>query len=261
MTEQALPNKFEQQRREKLEKIRRLGIDPYGQRFDGTQPTEAVKSAYVDDREGQRARCAGRIVLLRDIGKLIFITLRDSSGTIQLGLSKKLLDAQWEFIKLLELGDVLAAEGQLGKTKTGEITVWVDSITLLCKSLEQPPEKFHGLSDIDMRYRMRYVDLWANPEVMARFVRRSAMTTSVRRFLADKGFLEVETPMMQTIAGGAAARPFITHHNTLNIDLFLRIAPELFLKRLLVGGMEKVLRSTVTSAMKASAPATIRNLR
>lgn len=240
MTEQTPRNKFEQYRREKLERIRQLGRDPYGERIDGIQFAESVKAGYTDDREGQTARCGGRIVLLRDIGKLIFITLRDSSGTIQLGLSKKLLDSQWEFIKLLELGDIAAAEGQLGRTKTGEITVWVESITLLSKALLPPPEKFHGLSDVDMRYRMRYVDLWANPEVMVRFKQRSAMTASIRRFLSAKGFLEVETPMMQTLAGGAAARPFITHHNTLDIDLFLRIAPELFLKRLLVGGMEKV---------------------
>lgn len=240
MTEQTPRNKFEQQRREKLEKMRQLGKDPYGGRTDGIQSAESVKAAYVDDREGQRARCAGRIVLLRDIGKLIFMTLRDSGGTIQLGLSRKLLDAEWEFVKLLEAGDGVVAEGALGKTKTGEITIWVESIMPMSKALLPPPEKFHGLADVDMRYRMRYVDLWANPDVMDRFRRRSEMTASIRRFLSEKGFLEVETPMMQTLAGGAAARPFMTHHNTLDIDLFLRIAPELFLKRLLVGGMEKV---------------------
>ena len=233
-------SKFEQQRREKLQKIREYEVDPYGGCFEKVVAAETVKAEYIDDKEGQRGRCAGRIVLFRDIGKLIFITLRDSSGTIQLGLSKKLLDAQWSFMKLLDLGDIIGAEGQLGRTKTGEITIWADQITLLSKSLVQPPEKFHGLADVDMRYRMRYVDLWANPEVMQRFNKRSAMVSSIRHYLNTQGFLEVETPMMQSIAGGAAAKPFMTHHNALDLDLYMRIAPELFLKRLLVGGMEKV---------------------
>ncbi|MHC4344637.1 MAG: lysine--tRNA ligase [Planctomycetota bacterium] len=232
--------RFEQQRHEKLAEIRQLGVEPYGGKYEGTEAAEDVKSRFIDDDPSGQGRCAGRIVLLRDLGKLIFITLRDRSGTIQIGLSKKLLGRQWELVKLLDLGDIIGAAGQLGRTKTGEITIWAESLTFLSKCLRQPPEKFHGLSDVDLRYRHRYVDLWANPEVMERFKKRSAVIATVREFLQGRGFFEVETPMMQTVVGGAAAKPFVTHHNSLDLDLFLRIAPELFLKRLLVGGMEKV---------------------
>lgn len=234
--------KLQEQRLHRLAKLRTMGIDPNGGRFDQTESTTKIRQRFQATDQPQRARAAGRIVLLRDIGKLIFITLRDWTGTIQIGLSKNMLAKQWELAKLLEVGDIIGVDGSLGRTKTGEITIWVEDggLTFLSKCISPPPEKFHGLVDIDQRYRLRYVDLWINPEVMERFKTRSYIISTIREALNQRGFIEVETPMMQPIPGGAAARPFITHHNSLDIDLYLRISPELYLKRLLVGGMERI---------------------
>lgn len=234
-------SEYEQARLEKVEKLRQLGIDPFGQRFTGSEALSVIAGKYDSDNEEQVVCGAGRIVLLRDIGKLIFITLRDSSGDLQIGLNKKRMDESgWSVAKLLDLGDCLGVSGALGKTKKGETTIWVTDLTMLSKATTPPPGKWHGLQDVDLRYRQRYVDLFTNPDVMTTFKQRSQIVAEVRRFMVERDFLEVETPMMQTIAGGAAARPFTTHHNTLDMDLFMRIAPELYLKRLLVGGMEKV---------------------
>jgi len=241
--------KFEAQRLRKLDRLKSLGVDPYGGKVCHPESAENIKQrpcirgicdgSVVESAEGV-AECAGRIVLLRNIGRLIFITLRDSSGTIQLGLSKKALGGRWDLAEMLEVGDLVGCRGRLGKTRTGEITVWAQDISILSKCLLPPPEKFHGLSDPELRYRRRYVDLWANPQVMQRFKTRSEVIAAIRSFLQERSFTEVETPMMQQAAGGAAARPFVTHHNALDMDLYLRVAPELFLKRLLVGGMERI---------------------
>ena len=233
--------KVQADRQAKLEKIRALGIDPYGGRYDTAEAADSVLARFVDDTEDQTADIAGRIILFRDMGKLIFAHIRDQSGQMQIALSKKALDEDtWALAKLLDLGDIIAVAGPLKRTRTGEITIWAETLTLLCKSLNPMPEKFHGLTDTEARYRQRYLDLMANPESMAVAARRIEIIDHFRATLKDKGFLEVETPMMQSICGGAAARPFITHHNTLDQDLFMRVSPELYLKRLLVGGMEKV---------------------
>jgi len=233
--------KVQADRQAKLEKIKALGIDPYGRRYDSAEATDSILKRFVDDSDDQTADAAGRIILFRDMGKLIFAHIRDQSGQMQIALSKKALDEDtWALAKLLDLGDIVAVAGSLKRTRTGEITIWSEKLTLLAKSLNPMPEKFHGLTDTEARYRQRYLDLMANPESLAVAGRRVEIIDHFRTTLKDKGFLEVETPMMQSICGGAAARPFITHHNTLEEDLFMRVSPELYLKRLLVGGMEKV---------------------
>jgi len=236
-------SKLQQQRRQRRDEIRALGVDPYGGRYDDTEPSAAVKARYIEEDESQTAKVAGRVVLLRDIGKLIFMTLRDRAGTLQVGLSKKMLGDQWALAKKLELGDIVGCEGKLGKTRTGEITVWgiEGGLTFLSKCLSQPPEKFHGLADVDQRYRQRYLDLIANnDEVMPIFVNRSRIIERIRSFMNSRGYLEVDTPVLVPVAAGALARPFVTHHHSLGQDLYMRIATELYLKRLIVGGFDKV---------------------
>lgn len=234
------------QRRNKRDALIELGVDPYGAAFPDVVSTTVVREAAVPldlspgTRSTQRARVAGRIMLLRVMGKLAFMTIRDATGSLQLGLSRADLGDQWPIIKKLDLGDIIGADGVVGLTRTGELTLWVDRVTVLCKALVPPPEKWHGLTDVDLRYRQRYVDLFANPEVREVFRERSAIVQAVRQYLLDNGYYEVETPTLQPMYGGAAARPFTTHHNTLDMKLYLRISPELYLKRLLVGGLERV---------------------
>ena len=233
--------KVQADRLTKLEKVRELGIDPYGGRYDTAEPINSVLERFEDDVEGQVADAAGRLILIRDMGKLIFAHIRDESGQMQIAFRKNALDeTSWALAKLLDLGDIVAASGELQRTRTGEVTIWTDKLTLLCKSLNPMPEKFHGLQDVEARYRQRYLDLMTNPDSMTTAKNRIAIIEHFRTLLKGRDFVEVETPMMQSIYGGAAARPFTTHHNALDMDLFMRISPELYLKRLLVGGLGKV---------------------
>ena len=233
--------KVYQDRLASLEKIREMGIDPYGGRYDSAEPVGQILARFVEGDESQAADAAGRIVLLRPMGKLTFAHIRDETGSMQICLRSNSLDEKgWSLTKLLDLGDIIAASGPMVKTRTGEITIFADKLTLLCKSLLPMPEKFHGLVNVETRYRQRYLDLMSNPDAMETAQKRTAIIAHFRDTLKDKGFSEVETPMMQAIYGGAAAKPFVTHHNALDVDIFLRISPELYLKRLLVGGMSKV---------------------
>ena len=233
-----MEERLEQERLRKLEALRQKGIDPYGSRFDGAAAIGEVTANY---QEGRPARIAGRMLVVRNFGKAAFADVRDSTGKIQVYFRKDRLGEEgFELFGLLDLGDLIGVDGALAKTRTGEITLFAEKLRILSKALLPPPEKWHGLQNVEIRYRQRYVDLFANPEVMQTFRKRARIIAAIRRYLDARGFLEVETPMMQAIPGGAAARPFITHHNTLDMDLYLRVSPELFLKRLLVGGMERV---------------------
>ncbi|HWE03906.1 MAG TPA: amino acid--tRNA ligase-related protein [Tepidisphaeraceae bacterium] len=237
-------NQYEQERRQKMQKLRELGVDPFGGRVEGVQSLAAVRSLHKPEfgqDGGPIVKVAGRMVFVRDMGKLWFVRLRDETGELQIALDKKRLsEREWNVVKLLDLGDQIVAEGPLGATKTGEVTIWTKLLTIASKSLLPPPEKYQGLTDVEIRYRQRYVDLFTNPDVMRVLKLRSEVVAEIRRYMTNLGYTEVETPMMQSLAGGAAARPFTTHHNALDIDLYLRIAPELYLKRLLVGGFRKV---------------------
>src|SRR5204863_1170918 len=225
-------------RRKKLEALRAKGIDPFGTAFDVSGSIAEVREQF---KEGETLRVAGRITAHRDMGKSHFLDLRDATGRIQIYLhAKEVGPALIDLFRLLDIGDFIGVEGACFLTKSGEPTLKVGTFRLLAKALRPLPEKWHGLQDIETRYRQRYLDLLTNERSRAVFEKRIAMVRETRRFFEERGFIEVETPILQTTAGGAAAEPFVTHHNALGIDLYLRIALELYLKRLLVGGFNKV---------------------
>lgn len=215
-----------------------MGVQPFRNKFT---PSEGCASARQNYVEGRPVAVSGRIVALRDMGKSQFVNLKDQSGRIQVYVQKQVLgDSQWELFKLLDLADIIGVKGTLFTTKTGEISVKCESFVVLSKALRPPPSEYYGLEDTEVRYRQRYLDLMANDPVKQVFLHRSLIIREIRSFLHSRGYLEVETPMMQAIPGGAAAQPFVTHHNALGCQFYLRIALELYLKRLLVGGMDRV---------------------
>jgi lysyl-tRNA synthetase class 2 len=239
-------------RLEKVEQLQKLGLNPYEYNWKSTHHAAELQEKYASVADGEEVNVevavAGRIIARRVFGKLAFFNLLDETGTIQLYLDKKRIDGEMIDIpqafnnlkRLSDTGDIIGVRGTIKRTEKGELSVYVKHYTILTKSLLPLPDKFHGLTDVEKRYRQRYVDLITNPEVRETFRRRAQITASIRRYLEQEGFLEIETPVLQSEAGGAEARPFVTYHNTLEMDLYLRIATELHLKRLVVGGFEKV---------------------
>lgn len=234
-------------RRDKLDELRSLGIDPFGGKYERTHAAGNIVQEYDAltkeelEEKGVQATIAGRLIAKRVMGKASFAHIQDLSGKIQIYVRKDSVPEQkYAAFNLLDLGDIVGVTGEIFKTKTGEISIKAADIEVLSKSLYPLPDKYHGLKDVELRYRQRYVDLIVNPEVQQTFIKRSKIIQSMRRFLDSLGYLEVETPTLHSIAGGAAARPFITHHNALDMQLYMRIAIELHLKRLIVGGLEKV---------------------
>ncbi len=239
-------NLFEQ-RIARASQIEALGFRPYGQRFEFTHTIPAIIAKYGTEEAATleqvkpRVSIAGRIQTVRRMGKAGFLHLSQSGEKLQVYVRKDAVpEAEYKLYEILDLGDIIGVEGYLFRTRTGELSVHAEELFFLSKTLLSMPEKWHGLEDVEMRYRQRYLDLIANPDSQRVFRARARMISSLRRQLEERGFIEVETPMMQPLYGGAAARPFVTHHNTLDMDLYMRIAPELYLKRLIVGGMERV---------------------
>ncbi|NLM98119.1 MAG: lysine--tRNA ligase [Halanaerobiaceae bacterium] len=233
-------NKLMIQRRQKIEEMQKMNIKPYGKKYKTSHHTADIVENFAD-LEGEQVSLMGRIMALRTHGKASFADLMDMKGRIQLYVKVDMVgEEKYNFFNTLDIGDIIGVSGIVFKTRSGQISIRVEDFRFMSKSLRPLPEKWHGLKDKETRYRQRYVDLIVNPEVKNTFELRSKIIREIRRFLEDRGFLEVETPMMHPIPGGTSARPFITHHNTLDMDLYMRIAPELYLKRLIVGGFEKV---------------------
>ena len=241
----AEPHRPDDDRRTKLDRLREAGVDPFPHTFPGVRPVAEVHAAHDGLEAGEETdasyRVAGRIAARRGHGKAAFIDLADRSGRLQLHARADILgEESFERLVGLDLGDLIGVDGTAFKSRRGELSLRVTDWVLLAKSLRAPPEKFHGLEDVETRYRHRELDLIANDEVRELFIVRSRVIAAIRRFLDERGFLEVETPVLQPLYGGALSRPFVTHHNALDRDLYLRIATELYLKRLIVGGLERV---------------------